>query len=149
MTAANHMITGAVLGAFFKQPLLVAPTALASHFVLDVLPHYGVAGKGGYESIFEHELTYLTEGLGIFAILLLLGTGLVGWNITLLGAVFCMLPDVVWIYEYFYRERHGRPLIRTGLIGFHRQIQWCERPWGLVVEIIFFVFMFWLLTILK
>jgi hypothetical protein len=41
MTATNHVITGAILVAAIKNPVVALPLALASHFVLDYLPHFG------------------------------------------------------------------------------------------------------------
>jgi len=44
MIATNHALAGAVIGA--TMPLQYAiPTALASHLVMDMLPHYGIAFK--------------------------------------------------------------------------------------------------------
>jgi hypothetical protein len=42
MTATNHMLAGAVVAVGLQHPLLIAPIAVLSHFVLDGLPHFGV-----------------------------------------------------------------------------------------------------------
>lgn len=40
MTITPHAIVGAGIGLAFKNPWLVVPTALASHFLLDTIPHW-------------------------------------------------------------------------------------------------------------
>jgi hypothetical protein len=42
MTAVNHVIMGSVVVAAVGNPVLGVPLALASHFLLDALPHFGV-----------------------------------------------------------------------------------------------------------
>jgi len=41
MIGFNHGLVGGFIGAHMAWPLGV-PLALASHFVLDALPHYGI-----------------------------------------------------------------------------------------------------------
>ncbi len=39
MLTTPHLLVGAAIGAQFHNPYIVVPTAVASHFVLDSLPH--------------------------------------------------------------------------------------------------------------
>jgi hypothetical protein len=41
MLVTNHVLSGAVVGALARRPLLALPIGVASHFVLDVVPHWG------------------------------------------------------------------------------------------------------------
>ena len=40
MLIAPHAITGAAIGVRLKHPLKVIPVAMASHFLLDMVPHW-------------------------------------------------------------------------------------------------------------
>jgi len=40
MLVSPHVATGAALGALIGNPFVVIPVALASHFVLDSIPHW-------------------------------------------------------------------------------------------------------------
>lgn len=145
MTAANHILTGSLIAFAVKQPAYAIPLSFASHFVLDSLPHFGWHEQG-FGALLKHKLTYFVEFLGLLGIVFLAATGIFGWNLVTLCALIAVSPDLSWVYRYvFYERRHKKPP-DTFLTTFHRRIQWCERPWGALVEIIFFVGFFALLT---
>lgn len=141
MTATNHMLTGAVIAAAVHQPWLVVPLALVSHFVLDSLPHFGVA-EGDIRARNRHPLfrTVLAVDLAILftALLLipLLFSGKVSGWILLAGMLAAWLPDVVWV-SHFWHDRQGHAKKEpVWLTRFHQKIQWFERPFGLIVEVL-------------
>jgi hypothetical protein len=41
MLVTNHVLSGAAVGALVGEPALALPLGVASHFVLDSLPHWG------------------------------------------------------------------------------------------------------------
>ncbi|HEV2640551.1 MAG TPA: hypothetical protein VGX23_35820 [Actinocrinis sp.] len=41
MLVTNHVLSGAVIGALARSPLLAFPLGFASHLVLDAAPHWG------------------------------------------------------------------------------------------------------------
>lgn len=41
MLVTNHVLSGAVVGALARSPALALPAGVASHFVLDSVPHWG------------------------------------------------------------------------------------------------------------
>jgi hypothetical protein len=127
MTGLNHVLTGTAIALAVKQPLLVAPLALASHFVLDATPH------------FDHPV--YQYGSKYFAAIMVADTVIsVGSVLTvcflfpalavavIVGAIFAILPDFFWLYYY----THGRP--QWWFFKFHSKIQWFERTEGLLVE---------------
>jgi hypothetical protein len=134
MTGFNHALTGAAIGLAIQQPLLVVPFALASHFLLDILPHFG-----GHP-IYEWEHKHFFKVIGFDAILCSLGIGFALWLAPhaalaiLLGVVFAMLPDLTLIHYY----THGKP--KHWFHDFHLGIQWFERPPGIFVEAAYLVF---------
>ena len=133
MIGLNHTLTGAVLGLSLQQPLLVAPLALASHFVLDILPH------------FDHEayrygsrwfwLIMVSDGIAsVFALTMVLLVSPQFAAPILTGAGFAVLPDLSLAYYYTRR----RP--QYWFFKYHLQIQWFERPAGALVEGAYLVF---------
>jgi len=40
----SHVLAGAAIGAVVRRPALAVPLALASHFALDAVPHWGHVG---------------------------------------------------------------------------------------------------------
>jgi len=45
MLATNHVLSGALIGALARRPMLAFGVGVASHFVLDAVPHWGKWGS--------------------------------------------------------------------------------------------------------
>ena len=45
MLLTNHVLSGALIGALARRPLPAFAVGVASHFVLDVVPHWGDWGS--------------------------------------------------------------------------------------------------------
>ena len=150
--ATNHMLAGAVVATGVQQPLLIVPLALISHFVLDMVPHFGIH-ENDHAKRNKHPLFHFVLAIDIamvVALLVLLPSILSGaidrW-VLLLGMVLAWIPDAVWI-RHFIHSRRGHELTKGWLTKFHEKIQWFERPPGIVVEILWFVTMGTLLGLL-
>jgi hypothetical protein len=137
MTVSGHAIVGALIAITVKQPALVLPLALLSHYVLDTLPHFGYAGKG-YAEALKHPITYVEQAAS-WAMFVVLALSLrhQSW-LVYSAATLAVVPDLMWPYRYFFFERVGKVPPGGALTNFHRHIQWCEREWGVWVEIGFF-----------
>jgi hypothetical protein len=48
MLVTNHVLSGAVIGAVVRRPVPAFVLGVASHFVLDSLPHWGPLGGSGF-----------------------------------------------------------------------------------------------------
>jgi len=46
MLVTNHVLSGAVIGATVRRPIPAFVLGIASHFVLDTVPHWGQFGGG-------------------------------------------------------------------------------------------------------
>jgi hypothetical protein len=46
MLVTNHVLSGAVIGAVVRRPISAFVLGVASHFVLDAVPHWGKFGGG-------------------------------------------------------------------------------------------------------
>ena len=71
MIGFNHAAVGGLIGKFLPLPIAL-PLALASHFALDALPHYGIPYKQRDKSKFWKYFSTLdfiaAWGLAVFAI---------------------------------------------------------------------------------
>jgi hypothetical protein len=128
MTGYNHAMTGAAIALAVRQPLLAAPLAFLSHFVLDVTPHFG--GTPSYE--YGHKLfpiIIMSDALlTTCAVLVLCAFAPLQTALILLCALCAVLPDVL-LFTYY---TNGRP--DTWFHRWHLRIQWFERPQGAIVE---------------
>jgi hypothetical protein len=137
MTGTNHAITGAVIVAVIAIPVVAVPLAFVSHFLLDSLPHFGES---------THKLSSLTKKvwlvdfilLSSFLIILILTSN---W-LLLAGALAAISPDFAWIYRFVVKEKLGKikPTVKNRFNNFHSSIQNYETKNGLLIEIVWFMF---------
>lgn len=136
MIATNHAVTGALIATAIDKPLLALPLALASHFALDALPHFGYPGHNGFGQALKYKISKMVAIadplLLICLVVLLWLSGATGY--IYLAALLAAAPDIEWLYDYFRFERSGKKPPSSWLAPFHKYIQWCERPWGIWVE---------------
>ncbi len=131
MIATNHALTGAMVAATLKQPLLAVPVAFCSHFLCDALPHFGV------DLTFKSRAMYIWLVLDGLAALVMAGVLLLyGVASPVLLAVcgfVAMSPDLAWLY-YGLKNRLGNNESYDLLTRFHYRIQWYQKVPGLIVE---------------
>jgi len=165
MTATNHALTGAAIALSVKSPVLAIPLAFISHFLLDAIPHYNppkinkrtfvnfTIGWGKkfqnrfFRTIFFSDMLLL---LFVFAsFLFALNTNVSSWAIGL-SMLAAIAPDFLggryliyyWLNIKVQHEEQNRFLSR-----FHIWVQWMERPWGIWVELAWFITMGMLILI--
>ena len=111
MCLFTHFAAGALAGGLTGSPLWGAVAGVASHAVLDVLPHY------------DHPDWRLELGGGIAALALLLVMPFASWA-AVIGGIAGMLPDLENLFQKLGKMRrdqfvypthtgllkHGRPL---------------------------------------
>jgi hypothetical protein len=130
MTATNHFLTGALIGGLVKNPLIALPLAFASHFVLDMLPHYGTKKEGRLNSRYMLVIDVVLSVAALTAIIVLEPRQAI---LMVACAVVAFSPDLLWL-PYLIAELKGQFRPRSGLAYFLQKIQWKERPWGMAVE---------------
>lgn len=134
MTGFNHVLTGITIAVVVQQPVLAPAVALASHFVLDMTPHFG--GLKWFDE-WGKRLQIL---IAIDALLCIAFVSLGLWLFPNLAwlivtcAFAAILPDLFWVFHYKYGVKHR-------FFEFHQDIQRFERPWGAFVEITFCMFL--------
>jgi hypothetical protein len=133
MTGLNHVLTGTAIALAVRDPLLVAPLSLVSHFVLDATPHFD-------HPLYQYGSKYFAKIMiadGVLSIgsvvLVMLAVPQLAWVIAL-GAFMAIVPDFFWLYYYL----NGRP--QWWFFRFHSKIQWYERTPGLLVEASYLLF---------
>jgi hypothetical protein len=142
MTATNHALTGAIIGAIVANPWLALVLALTSHFALDAIPHFGV-GKGSNAFIKSRR----------FAVILVIDTALCAvlvaslaiahphlWWFMAICAFVATSPDLASINRWRHARQGKLDEWKPSLyVRFASKIQWFERPIGGVVEAVWFI----------
>jgi hypothetical protein len=137
VTATNHALAGAAIGFLVKEPVLALPLALASHFVMDAIPHVGLDEFGGHHK----QPKLFRKILSVDAALLALIIGIL-WAYHAPPLVFACLfiagsPDFIWAYRYVFQEKLGNiaPKAKSSFSHFHSKIQWSQTLRGVYIEI--------------
>ena len=93
MDLTPHLVVGAAIGARIRRPALALPAAVASHFVLDTVPHFDIGWING-----ANLSAAIDAGLGVVL------CGVFVWSTgtwaPLTGALAAVLPDAPGIKEY-------------------------------------------------
>lgn len=159
MTATNHALTGALVALVVKKPELSIPLAFASHFALDVIPHYNPpeVQKRSFTNFVDRwsEKLSQTSFVIVFAVdmlllaIILLATLFIKssdvskWTV-FFSAVAAISPDFVggrYLLYQILRIKIQKPTKLNPFSRFHLWLQWMERPWGMIVEIFWFLLM--------
>lgn len=139
MTATNHALTGAVIAISIKNPALAIAAAFASHFVLDMLPHFGLRKEIEYlrKSILLRIIVAF-EVIAMSFALFYLPTHLnhvASGAIVLACMIVAVLPDFMWTYRYLKRfVTRDACEFKSKLMHYHEKIQTFEKPVGILVE---------------
>lgn len=116
MLVTNHVLSGAVIGALAREPLVALPLGVGSHFALDSLPHWGQWGSR--ERFLRIAVADGLTGLAVMgAACAVAGKGRrLG---VLAGMVGAALPDLDKPAKVWF----GRTLWPAPVRDFHRRIQ--------------------------
>jgi hypothetical protein len=126
MTGLNHTLAGAAIALILPPPLAL-PLAFLSHFVLDMVPHFGRHPK--FVKFSPHlKALIIADGavsVGTMSLIILLSPD--KWLSIGLCCFLAVLPDLLWIFQ---------KLLHTPVwfLKFSSWIQWGERPYGWIYE---------------
>lgn len=128
MLLTVHTLTGALIAVATKDPLLAAPLAFTSHFVLDSTPHFG------FDSLdFKTPVGKFTGVLDCFGALtgwlVLISVFPSQWLLISVGVFFACLPDLLYLPDIFFNYIPSKKLLR-----FHSRIQWSQTPMGTITD---------------
>ncbi len=142
MTLASHAVAGASAAIIFRRhPWLGLAAALASHFLLDAIPHWHYViplkrnGKWKSEKFAwdaDVRNTFLRTGADslsgtAIALILVLLVSPEDWLWALSGAVLGVLPDFLQFLEYLTRSRLLIPFQRLHKLC-HAKLRLDDRP---------------------
>lgn len=131
MTATNHTLSGALLGAFLPLPIAI-PAAIASHFILDAIPHFGKVDQKK-NLMFLYKVAIVSDGLFMIALMV---TIIVFHKWAMLACGFlAYFPDLSLVHYYFANNRSLQIEAKNAFMRFHLGIQY-ERPWGIIIEVL-------------
>ena len=142
MRAINHALTGAAIGFGVSEPAAAVPLALLSHYVLDVLPHYGggLPEKEELNSPSFRALLLVDTCLCTLLVIILALKRPQHWMLAAICAFVAAAPDLASINRY-RSARRGEKTKPNLYTRFASGIQWFERPIGGVVEVAWFIIM--------
>lgn len=143
MTGFNHALVGGLIGKFLPLPLAI-PLALASHFGLDTLPHYGMPhgkrDKSYFWKIFFTLDALATLGLAIWAIVNH------HYAMYICGQI-AVLPDFVWVFKVLRYRTFNLKHNNSWFERWHISIQRLEFPWGIWIEVPLSIGLFWVVIL--
>lgn len=134
-------MTGAVIALGITQPVFAIPLAFASHFAIDIIPHFGL----DEEELFNRHFNTILALDFLFAIFMMIILGLTfpsqKWTIWAC-MIAAAIPDAASAYYRLYIEKIKKTTVRYGrLYAFHRKIQWSQTFPGILVEAAWFILM--------
>ncbi len=123
MLSIAHTATGALIATKIGNPLISIPLIIASHYLLDTIPHWDVgtglsSGRKSSSAAFQHELIDLA--ISGFVVYFLFQSGSAHINFSAWGGAFtALIPDFLEVPENFLNLdiKQLRPLNR-----FHHSI---------------------------
>lgn len=134
MLGFNHTLAGSIIAVLVPAPLIPL-ASLASHFILDMTPHFGESEI--VRPYTKHFKLLIVADAFLCALSLSLAIWLFPdkWLIICVGSFFSVLPDFLWPLW-----RHG-PKWLDRFLDFAQWIQWGERPYGWLFDV-FYAFLF-------
>ncbi|MGH7157901.1 MAG: hypothetical protein ACREGD_02365 [Candidatus Saccharimonadales bacterium] len=138
MTGFSHTTTGVVIALSVHNPALALPLALASHFVLDALPHYGDDTRDGTDKAFRRFI--LVDAIAGFSItFLMMYLFPESWLLIGLCGAMSTIPDLMWLPNHV-RQVRGQPSKPHNLfMRWHTKIQFEHPVWGIAAEVVWAV----------
>ena len=139
MTAISHGLAGTAIALVVKEPILALPLAFLSHFVLDILPHFGLSFEFRKRNVFISNLYMTIELLFLGALTAFLYSAGVSW-VVFASLILAISPDIAWVYRFYIQEQFRKlpEQPRNWFNEFHARIQWSETIFpGLLIEIFF------------
>ncbi len=142
MLETPHTLVGAALATKIPNPVISLPLALASHFILDKLPHWnphlctekkenGKISKKSFAIVFFDSSIALASGTAIAATQ---SKNFIHFLVIMTACFLSVLPDVIE-FPYFFLNK--KSALMEKWISFQKSIQNnADLPWGIITQII-------------
>lgn len=140
MTGFNHTLAGCIVAVVVPAPLTPFVACL-SHFLLDATPHFGRHKKiypytNAFKWLLIIDAILCFSALG-FSIWLFPHL----WWLMIICSAASTLPDFMWLLKLSDKFKWLR-----GFFRFASWIQWGERPYGWIYELVYTGFFVWILV---
>jgi hypothetical protein len=134
VTATNHALTGALIGLVAANPIVAVPVSFLSHYVLDVIPHFGKSDDPDFiKTKFFRNYLMIDASLCILLVLVLAAAQPQYWLLASVCAFFATSPDLALIPR-FVAAKKNKPYRPGAYNHFAARIQRYEKPEGGLVE---------------
>jgi hypothetical protein len=144
VTIINHAATGALVAVAIGNPWIALPAAFASHFVIDMIPHWDYKFENRY---FKQAALLCDLTLTLWLLIILSVTVDASRRLIIAGGFLGVLPDLMWLPHELYNraspENKRTPL--HVLRKFHNKIQPRTPPIGRYVEAAWFILVIFLI----
>lgn len=128
-------MTGAIIGLAVGEPLIAVPAAIASHFVMDTVPHFGERTDSWTSPVFKILLLADVVLCPVLVLLIFLYKPK-HWLLAIVCAAAASSVDFVLAKRYLRVIRGGkRGEAENAIEAFHNRIQWFQKPPGALVEV--------------
>ena len=137
MTATSHAIVGSVIAAKVGNPSLAIPLALASHLILDSIPHWDTATnghcKGGVtRRVFRNSIVDVL--FGFILSYLLIYFLFPGTNLLYVFLLIIMSQLFDWLMVPYYFFGIEKPFFKS-IYKFQKLFDnELDKPWGIVTQ---------------
>lgn len=152
MLALNHTLVGAAIGSQTDNIPAVIGLALASHFVLDFLPHVDPGTefkKGGLKPIIKYFLAIIDVFAALVIItLILFARPQLNQETMIIGALTALLIDIIFcvpIWEPWVEKTWPLSLIYKFHEDIHKPLQRYQYIIGIPLQLLIIVVSIWLL----
>lgn len=145
MLLTPHVLVGAAIGNQFNHAYIVAPLAAASHFLLDLFPHWDLRIDLETEDLDRNDILVIITDLALsFLIMWLLLLNNPKWEMMLVGAVSAFLPDVHHVISALSDPKKWERFSRLGRMHtryttIHKKFNWDEESrflYGILTQIL-------------
>ncbi len=153
MLALNHVLVGAAIGSETNNIPVIVGLAVASHFILDALPHVDQGLEKNGKDYFKQNTKYFLAAVDI-AISLVLIVFILTLKSTLdrssiiIGAVSGLSIDLIFNIPWWENFMKRTPILKS-IYFFHKDIQEPLKKYqfvfGLPLQIIIIVVSIWIL----
>ncbi len=130
MLLTPHVLVGAAIGRQFDHAYLVAPLAAASHFALDLFPHWDLRIDLENEDLEKLDILVIILDLAtaLFLLMILLYRSPY-WEMMLVGAVSAAIPDIHHVIQALADPKKWERFARLGRLHgrysrVHKKFNW-------------------------
>ena len=134
MTATAHALIGASIAASISNPLLGIPLAIASHFLLDFIPHWDAGTNHRKKSQVRLMAEATLDVLLGFALVFLIFRNLVDMRYLFTMVIAAQLPDWLEAPSFMFGIKVP-PFSWMDWLG-HKIQSRVQLPWGLITQIV-------------